>query len=199
MIRHRHIIPCWLSFRILSVTKALTSIYHRLEQLASGWVWDESSAKVAVRARTSRNNCFNKTQQIKLFHFKNRAVFMFYGPQFAEWERTCQLLHGKQLLIGKSMVFEAAKAVINIFVLSRVDYCNGLLIGWPRYLLDRLRSFLNSAAKYWLHWLHVSQRVAVMEWRHSTSPSSAFLCLLPCHHQWSVAKRFTCSEYTNQV
>jgi len=36
------------------------------------------------------------------------------------------------------------KTVVNI---SRVDYCNSLLAGVPRYQLDRLQSALNSAAR----------------------------------------------------
>lgn len=75
----------------------------------------------------------------------------------------------------KALTFEAARTVINSFVLSRVDYCNGLLAGSPRCLLDRLQSVLNAAAKLLcgcrkydhvtpllrdrLHWLPVPQRI----------------------------------------
>ena len=70
---------------------------------------------------------------------------------------------------------DAAKAVVNSFVISRVDYCNSLLAGAPRYQLDRLQSVLNTAARLLvgtkkhdhirhvqrdrLHWLPVQQRV----------------------------------------
>ena len=40
-----------------------------------------------------------------------------------------------------------AKAIVNSFVISRIDYCNSLLAGAPRYLLDRLQSVLNAAAR----------------------------------------------------
>ena len=39
------------------------------------------------------------------------------------------------------------KAVVNSFVISRVDYCNSLLAGVPRYQLDRLQSVQNTAAR----------------------------------------------------
>ena len=39
------------------------------------------------------------------------------------------------------------KAIVNSFVISRIDYCNSLLAGAPRYLLDRLQSVLNAAAR----------------------------------------------------
>jgi len=35
---------------------------------------------------------------------------------------------------------DAAKAVVNSFVISRVAYCDSLLAGAPRYQLDRLDS-----------------------------------------------------------
>jgi len=36
---------------------------------------------------------------------------------------------------------------VNSFVISRVDYCNSLLAGVPRYQLDRLQSVMNTAAR----------------------------------------------------
>ena len=41
---------------------------------------------------------------------------------------------------------DARKTVVNRFVISGVDYCNSLLVGVPRYQLDRLQSVLNTAA-----------------------------------------------------
>ena len=75
----------------------------------------------------------------------------------------------------KSLPFEAARTAVACFVLSRVDYCNSLLAGAPKYLMDRLQSVLNAAARLLcgrrrfdhvtpllrdtLHWLPVPQRV----------------------------------------
>ena len=75
----------------------------------------------------------------------------------------------------KSLSYEAARTVVNSFVISRVDYCNSLLAGIPKCLLDRLQSVLNASAKLLcgclkydhvtplirdrLHWLPVSQRI----------------------------------------
>jgi len=75
----------------------------------------------------------------------------------------------------KSLSFEAAMTLVNSFVISRIDYCNGLLAGIPKCLLDRLQSVLNVSAKLLcgcqkydhvtplirdrLHWLPVSQRI----------------------------------------
>jgi len=73
----------------------------------------------------------------------------------------------------KSLSFEAARTLVNSFIISRIDYCNSLLAGIPKYLLDRLQSVLNASAKLLcgcqkydnvtplirdrLHWLPVSQ------------------------------------------
>ena len=70
---------------------------------------------------------------------------------------------------------EAAKTVVNAFVVSRVDYCNGLLAGITQKQLDRLQSILNASAKLLyggtrrdhvtpllrdkLHWLRFTQRI----------------------------------------
>ena len=37
--------------------------------------------------------------------------------------------------------------LVHAFITSRVDHCNGLLLGSYSYLLDRLQSVLNSAAR----------------------------------------------------
>jgi Reverse transcriptase (RNA-dependent DNA polymerase) len=75
----------------------------------------------------------------------------------------------------KSLTFQAARTAVNSFVISRVDYCNSLLAGIPKCLLDRLQSVLNASAKLLcgcrkydhvtpllrdrLHWLPVPQRI----------------------------------------
>ena len=63
--------------------------------------------------------------------------------------------------------------LVNSFIISRVDYCNSILAGVPKYQLDRLQSILNVAARLifdytrydhitpllrdQLHWLRVTQ------------------------------------------
>jgi len=75
----------------------------------------------------------------------------------------------------KSLPFETAKTLVKCFVISRIDYCNSLLAGMPRYALDRLQRVMNAAARMFcgagkyaqisgfirdhLHWLSVPQRV----------------------------------------
>jgi len=97
-----------------------------------------------------------------------------------------------------------AKAIVNSFVISRIDYCNSLLAETPRYLLDRLQSVMNAAArllvgakKYdhishvlWdrLHWLPVQQRIQfklcllTFKTLHGLAPT--YLADLTCVNQW---------------
>jgi len=75
----------------------------------------------------------------------------------------------------RALQTEAAKTVVNSFVVSRVDYCNSLLAGVLQYQLDRLQAVMNTAARVVLgvgkfdrirhllsdrlHWLPVHKRV----------------------------------------
>lgn len=69
---------------------------------------------------------------------------------------------------------EATQTLVCAFVLSRIDYCNSLLSGCPKYLLNKLQRVQNSAARlvckvrksdhitpvlHSLHWLPVSARI----------------------------------------
>ena len=68
---------------------------------------------------------------------------------------------------------DATKTLICAFVLSRLDYCNALLSGSPKYLLDRLQKVQNNAARliyrfpkfhhvtpllHTLHWLPIEKK-----------------------------------------
>ena len=75
----------------------------------------------------------------------------------------------------RSLTKESLLTLVHAFVTSRVDHCNGLLFGSHSYLLDRLQSVLNSAARLVLnipkfshisaairdelHWLLIRRRI----------------------------------------
>ena len=69
---------------------------------------------------------------------------------------------------------QAAQTLVCFLVLSRLDYCNSLLLGCPQYLLDKLQKVQNAAARLvcrakksdhihpileTLHWLPVTHRI----------------------------------------
>ena len=77
-------------------------------------------------------------------------------------------------MIRKYLTTEAAEIIIHSFVTSKLDYCNALLYGLPKVLLDKLQHVQNTAARVVtgckkydhitpvlknLHWLPVKQRI----------------------------------------
>ena len=76
--------------------------------------------------------------------------------------------------ISRSVTSPVLRSLAVSLVLSRLDYCNAVLAGLPRYLLDRMQSVLNAAARLVcsarkydpvtpllcdLHWLRVPDRI----------------------------------------
>jgi len=49
--------------------------------------------------------------------------------------------------IRKFLFYDTCKILIHAFITSRIDYCNSLLYGQPKCILQRLQSVLNSAAR----------------------------------------------------
>ena len=98
-----------------------------------------------------------------------------YGPHINQLVSRCFFQLRRIKTCVKALPADAAKAVVNSFVISRIDYCNSLLAGAPRYQLDRLQAVMNTAARLVcglrkfdhiqqalrdrLHWLPVPQRI----------------------------------------
>ena len=76
----------------------------------------------------------------------------------------------------RGLTVDTAKTLASSLILSRLDYCNGLLVGITQRQCDRLQSILNTSAKIIhggarrdhvtpvlrdkLHWLRLRQRIA---------------------------------------
>ena len=76
--------------------------------------------------------------------------------------------------IRKFLNIETTKSLVHAFIMSKVDYCNSLLYGVPKYLLLRLQRVLNCAVRIVFksnkydyitpllkefHWLPIEQRI----------------------------------------
>ena len=91
---------------------------------------------------------------------------------------------------------DSTKTLVSAFVLTRLDYCNSLLSGCPKHLLEKLKKVSNSAARLilkahkrdhvspllrTLHWLPIQ---ASIEYKLSTLCHSFFLWYSPCLFVW---------------
>ena len=63
------------------------------------------------------------------------------------WTRGSSSLLLPPASVRRSLIKESLLTLVHAFATSRVDHCNGLLFGSHSYLLDRLQSVLNSAAR----------------------------------------------------
>ena len=76
--------------------------------------------------------------------------------------------------IRQYLTEDATKTLVSSCILSRLDYCNSLLAGYPQTVIKPLQQVRNSAAKLipksrtaehakpllkQLHWLHLEQRI----------------------------------------
>ena len=81
----------------------------------------------------------------------NLGVYLDSGPVMdRQVSKLCQVyyFHLRRLrTVRRSLTKESLLTLVHAFVTSRIDHCNGLLFGSHSYLLDRLQSVLNSAAR----------------------------------------------------
>ncbi len=94
--------------------------------------------------------------------------------------------------IRQSLCTDTRRTLVTALVLSRLDYCNSVLVGAPAYLMQRLQSVLNASVRLicclrrfdhisdamaCLHWLRIPERVefklAVLTYKvlHGGAPS----------------------------
>ena len=107
--------------------------------------------------------------------------------------RTC-FYHLRQLrVVRRSLTTDTAHSLIRALVHSRLDYCNGTLVGLPQYQLNKLQSILRASARLVLllpgrasvsslmrvrlHWLPFPQRIkfklcsTVYKYLHDAAPA----------------------------
>ena len=89
--------------------------------------------------------------------------------------RSCFFQLRRLRSIRHSVTSEVLHTLVHAFICSRLDYCNSALFGSPKFLLDRLQSVLNAAARLLLripkfehisgaireklHWLPIERRI----------------------------------------
>ena len=63
------------------------------------------------------------------------------------WTRVVQLANTPPLQSVRSLTVNATKTLVQAFISCRLDYCNSLLYGISNWLLERLQSVQNAAAR----------------------------------------------------
>jgi len=94
--------------------------------------------------------------------------------QISRTVRSCFFQLRQIRAIRRNLPLDVAKSLVNAFVVTRLDYCNGLYANLPATQLDCLQSVLNAAARllfrtsryssitpllHELHWLRIKERI----------------------------------------
>ena len=82
--------------------------------------------------------------------------------------------------IRRCLPVDLARTIVNAFVVSRLDYCNGLLAGQPAYQLRRLQLVQNAAARLIVgirRSEHISPTLRSLHWLRCTERITYKLCL----------------------
>ena len=105
-----------------------------------------------------------------LLSLSNSKSPPFFRICYLELRRVSAVRH----YLSEDVTHTHKKKMLCVFVLSRLDYCNSLLAGCPRYLFSKLQKIQNNAARlifrttrsthltpmlHSLHWLHIEQRI----------------------------------------
>ena len=70
-----------------------------------------------------------------------------FQQQISSVCRICYLELCRISAIRHYLSEDVTKKLLCAFVLSRLDYCNSLLTGWPKYLLSKCQKVQNNAAR----------------------------------------------------
>ena len=53
----------------------------------------------------------------------------------------------KTTVIGRYLIYDDRKSIVQVVIMSRIDYCNSLLVGVPSTQLSKLQRLQNAAAR----------------------------------------------------
>ena len=106
-------------------------------------------------------------------HFFDEGMPISYHVN--HFVRSCFYSLRRIKFIRRSLTTTMTKMLVNLFVISRVDYCNSILAGIPKYQINRVQSIPNvvasviygqvhfdhvtSTLRDRLHWLRVPKRI----------------------------------------
>ena len=106
--------------------------------------------------------------------------------------------------ICKNLTQDSAQILIHAFISSKLDYCNSLLYGIPKYLVCRLQRVQNTAARivtlirnydsitpimFKLHWLPIHSRIIfkllILVYKALNAKAPSYISSLLSHRRYS--------------
>ena len=138
----------WLAVPCKSSTRSKTGC----RQTVFGWMlirpssfgWAQvTSSEIATRRRSTQS-C---RPPILWTISESTLTQLTLERQVSKLCQVCYFHLRRLRTVRRSLSKECLRTLVHAFVTSRVDHCNSLLYGSYSYLLDRLQSVLNSAAR----------------------------------------------------
>jgi len=132
------------------------------------------SAVVCVQSTPRSDSCRTTPHRRRQCHARQLCS----GPQCLPGRRCVHddthFTNGSELFRQRSLHRHAVTSLVTSLVLTRLDYCNSVLVGLPANLLNRLQAVINAAARLIcsarksehitsilmdLHWLRIQERI----------------------------------------
>ena len=168
-----------LAARAMDVTNAvkiwISSNRLRLNADKTQFIWLGTSHFLGKRDMQAVSSVLQSSDVNNLGVYLDSGLVM--DRQVSKLCQVCYFHLRRLRTVRRSLTKELLLTLVHAFVTSRVDHCNGLLFGSHSYLLDRLQSMLNSAARLVLnipkfsnisaairdelHWLPIRRRIDV--------------------------------------
>ena len=101
---------------------------------------------ISIKSLRVGNDIIDESKSAKNLgvHIDNELLFERHVISIC---KACYMQIAAIWKIRKCINEDTAKILVNALVVSKLDYCNGLLYGLPVYLIHKLQMVLNSAAR----------------------------------------------------
>ena len=134
----------WLNSRVDVLEPALSQ--HGQDTIHLGWYEAQSCQeryRSALQSTSVPDWIFIREES--WLHY--RSIVKHEGPYITKLCQSCYYQLRQIRTVRHSLTSSAIQTLVHAFICTRVDFSNSLLYGTSAYLLDRLQSVLNSAAR----------------------------------------------------
>ena len=96
-----------------------------------------------------------RPQMKRSHHHPLSKVWEFYLIKYLTFEKqvdmivkTCNIHLRNLRVIGSKLGYDLKRQLIHCLIFSKLDYCNGLLFGFPECLISKLQKVQNSCVRF---------------------------------------------------